>query len=380
MPTPQATSKKTRLASHLGLGAMAWFALLVVVTNGSTSAFAQAGAEGEPLSPGDFIGRYREVLVRQKVRYHDARVDGKNSARSERPTKASQSKKPKQASPNPSPVSVSFSLARSGVNEKLHVIRTGRNPLDSVVVSAGSHAFQVRRGTLGDPYMLDWAKDESSRLSDRLRQKVLDSPYSPAGLDDFPAYVTDPEFQVKQVERTAGSDAPAIKFSFRYLPNQRYLPNLPNQPKKPNLEGWVRLEGASDWVIRDYEIEATWWPLDPERKLLEKHSGSIRYAQKDGVSVPSEIMYTERRSSGFAQESVSQIDNFILGPTPAEEFTLAAFGLGDFELPTARATNQRSYYLALFGITALVMSFVLAAIARFRWKWRADASVPGGPV
>ena len=42
-------------------------------------------------------------------------------------------------------------------------------------------------------------------------------------------------------------------------------------------------------------------------------------------------------------------DNYTVGPTPTEEFTLAAFGLGDFERPTARATNRGTYYWHLRG-------------------------------
>jgi hypothetical protein len=374
-----ANSNRALLAFHVGLGVMAPFALLVIVTNGSSAAFPQVGVEGDALSSSDFLSRYRDVLDRQRVRYHDARVDGKISGRMDRPKKASQDKNTKQTRPDSSPDSISFSMVRSGVNEKLHFVRTGRSPADRVVVSAGPHAFRVRRGSPNEPYTLSRSEtkdkgDAGWRMTEKLRPRVLDAPYLPAGLLDFPAYVMDPHFQVKQVVRTMGSGGPAIRFFFR---------SLPNGPKKPNLEGWVRLEGASDWVIRDYELEATWSLLDQEKKRVDrvnKHSGSIVYTQKDGVSVPSEIRYTERRSTGTVEENVFQIDNFTLGATPAEEFTLAAFGLGDFERPMARATNRGSYYLAILGATVLIISFILAAIARSRRGQRAEGSVPGGLV
>ena len=346
---------------------MAPFALLVIMTNGSTAAFPQAGTEGEAISSRDFLRRYRDVLDRQRARYHDARADVKSSGQVVIGKKTSQGANTTQTQPESSPgsISFSFSLVRSGVNENLRFVRAGRNPADRVVGARASYAFRVRRETPGGPYMLDRSEtkgegDAGWKMTEKLQPRVLDAPYSPAGFSRLSAYVMDPQFQVKQVVHTTGSGGPAIKFFFRYRPNQR---------EKPNLEGWVRLEGASDWVIRDYELEANLWGLDREKKRVDrvdKRSGSILYTQKDGVSVPSEIRYTDRRSTGTFEDMVYQIDNFTLGPTPAEEFTLAAFGLEDFERPTARATNRGTYYLSkLFGATVPAMSFVIsAAIAR----------------
>ncbi len=191
------------------------------------------------------------------------------------------------------------------------------------------------------------AGDDGFKMIETLRPRVLDAHYQPGGLIDFPAYVMDPRFEVKQVVRTTDPGGTAIKFFFRYFPSQ---------PKEPNIEGWVRLEGESDWVIRDYELEVTFRGVDQEKKsveLVSKRSGSILYKPKDGLSVPSEIKYREERSTGTVEDSTFQIENFALGPTPEEEFTLAAFGLGDFARPTARSTHQGTYYLAIFGVAAL---------------------------
>jgi hypothetical protein len=378
MPISPAIKKKALVVFQVGLGVAVAFALLVTVTHGPAAAFSQADAESESLPPSDFLRRYRDVLKRQMERYHDVRADGKISGRTELPKRTSQGKDTSQKRPASSPVFRSFSLVRSGVNEKLHLVRTGGSaPVDGVAVNAGSHAFRVRRGTPGGPFMLDRSetKNETWKMTEVLRRKVLDAPYSPAGLREFPAYVVDPQFQVTQVVRTAGPEGPTIKFSFRYLPN---VPKT-----KPNLEGWVRLEGASDWVIRDYELSATWWMLDKAKKRVEsvaQHSGSILYKQTHGVPVPAEIRHSEHRKSGFIDESVYQIDDFQLGPTPAEEFTLAAYGLGDFERPTERATNRSTHYVVLFGATALVMSLVLAAIARFRRERPSPEPAQGRPA
>ena len=58
-----------------------------------------------------------------------------------------------------------------------------------------------------------------------------------------------------------------------------------------------------------------------------------------------------------------EISKFEFTATPAEEFTLAAYGLGDFENPSGRKSSRVPYYAALIAVVALSIGIVLHRIA-----------------
>ena len=66
----------------------------------------------------------------------------------------------------------------------------------------------------------------------------------------------------------------------------------------------------------------------------------------------------------MVEECEYQIDRFVLGPIPAEEFTLAHFGLGDFEAPSSRSPTRFGYYALAVAIAAALVSVALAWFAR----------------
>ena len=90
---------------------------------------------------------------------------------------------------------------------------------------------------------------------------MLDAPYLQAGTPDFPAYAMDPRFQVKRVERTAGSGGPAINSFLQYHPEPA--------PKKRDLEGWVRWKAHPTGSLAVPGLEAAWWPRDQGEKWVE---------------------------------------------------------------------------------------------------------------
>jgi hypothetical protein len=160
---------------------------------------------------------------------------------------------------------------------------------------------------------------------------------------------------------------------------------LPNDEKNPNMEGWFRVDSSLNSVIRDYEIKVTHHAFDQARKLVSQISGSILYKVENGTPVPVEVNYKEEHDNQvqhrrFVDVRTYEINRFVLGPTPAAEFTLAAFGLGDFERPSARSTSRGPYLLLVIAGAALFLSLVLSRLARSRWIKRADAPVVGGPT
>jgi len=65
-------------------------------------------------------------------------------------------------------------------------------------------------------------------------------------------------------------------------------------------------------------------------------------------------------------------DRFDLGEGPPEDFSLAAYGLGEIEVPPGRPQNRLPLYFGAVAVVAFILSiWVLLAIAR---RKRAEAA------
>ena len=354
------------------------FSLLVIFTHGVATACLHAGPEGksENLSSSDFLREYRRVLNEQRARYCDARIDGRITGRMYW-LKAS-----KRGSGKASPLFVfegesppemksgsGFSYAFSGGSEKLRTINN--NPshrLDSVLVSTDSIEFLVRRAVPGGPYFLAQSKPKTAdlRVLKPYRNRVKNASYCVGSLPDFPEYVSSPNFRVMQVSRTTDSGRPVTKVHFQYSSNEK-------KNNVTDIGGWFRLETSMNWGVRDYEFKRT--VIEPgKEKWVTQFSGSISYKQENGPPVPIQVKFKSAQNDGQVEEVIYDIDDFVLGPTPAEAFTLASFGLGDFERPSTRGTNFATYYALIFGVAALVASAALAWMGKSLRRRRPSAT------
>ncbi len=375
----------TLLAGRLMVGwLVATFSLGGVFAPCVATECVRAGEEGEPLSPSDFLLRYRLALSELEAHYRNAQIDGRHSTARYyvnlpvRNTDDGPQKSPRERG------SRGFSYVFSNGNEKLRFtnakpfsqLKDPKHYIDSVFVNAVSQQFMVSRRAPNDAYFL--TRNDSGGATPnnvrRLRSQVRDCAYCPAGFSRFPEYANSPHFKVTEVTRQIDSGRPITKFVFEYRPN-----NL----EKPNIEGWVRLEASMNWVIRDYEIVVT--NTAPDHPPLVSHiTGSVSYKQEQAAAIPIQVKYDEwydntpKMIRSF-EDTLYEIDRFVLGAVPPGDFALAAFGLDDFERSSGRATYRGTHVLIICGVIALLISAVLARFAR-SYRRKDKDSAPASTV
>jgi hypothetical protein len=353
--------------------------LIILAVTPVVSARADTEPDGESVSPVEFLPLFRAALTNLKARFEDAQIDGRR-----RTTRYSINLPDHgfayETSKPPGERNVSgFYYIHSGGNERLRwtngrPIEQIKSPArfhDSVIVSAGPHKFTVSRTGPEADYFLSQADNgpATPSLIRHFRDRVRNAPYCPGGFD-FPEFAKSPQFKVAQVSRTIDSGKPVLKAFFNYVPAT---------PDKPSLEGWIRLEESMDLAIRDYQFKVT--HARPRPNVIHV-SGSVSYGKREGASAPTEVkykdsVYDKAHDKTSIEDTVYEIDRFTLGPTPPEAFTLGAFGLGDFERPSSRASNNWSLYLIIGAAIALSLSAVCARASRSS-RGKANPSGLGG--
>jgi hypothetical protein len=340
-----------------------------------------AAADGDQITPQQVQAEWRRAATIFQEAYRNVHVDGVNTLKVERfrPPKSPAIPRIRQSTLN-------FSYMRTGADQKLALTREGPvrpddedtgKPQDVVVASefvnlvyvdSGKHAFTVSRKSPGSAYYL--SRSDKSGSEDRqtsvYRRKILEAPFNPGGCSEFPACLLSPQFKVTDVERASGPEGSLVKAGFDYNPGHR----------NRQLRGRVCFDtsSASGWFLREFEFEV----IDPGRKEagVGKIAGSVRYEKRAGVPVPIEGITNESVGEKVPTATVTlriQYSKFEFVETPPAEFTLAAYGLGDFESPSRRKANPTPYYAALVAVVALALGAILQRTAGARRR-RGEAS------
>ena len=137
---------------------------------------------------------------------------------------------------------------------------------------------------------------------------------------------------------------------------------------KRDEEGWLRVDPRSGWLLQDYFVKTQ---LTGPPRVLAKSDGAITYRPADGSIAPSVI--THHRTNEVLDKVLEdneevRVTKWAFTPTPREEFTLAFYGLGDFEKPGAPRGSRMAYWAAGIAVACLLISAVLAVFVRSRRK------------
>ena len=336
-----------------------------------------ARAEGKSIPPEEFLAQYRRILQQLEGTYGDGvRIEGR--VRLERhmepPAGKSWPVQVTKRSITDSPWHP-FVYSSSGGNSMVGSSgRTGDAYHEGAEIKEGEHTFMVKRTAPDGLYSLvdSDKKDNDSRTPSESPERLKRAPYCPWSRLDFPAYVRSQDFKISEVIRTEEADKATVKVSFNFKPTEK---------TQPSLEGFLRLDPNANWVLTDFEIDAT-SPPSAKYRIVSKETGTTRYRQENGHALPVEVHYKNvgRSSVGDKFEEMEyQIDRFELGLIPAEEFTLAHYGLGDFEAPAPRSVNHLGYYAMALAVAAGLISFVLARLARDKRGQAASPAPPANP-
>ena len=201
-------------------------------------------------------------------------------------------------------------------------------------------SFWVRRSKQGGPFMLGDVKTSGPpRALVVYKAMLVDLPYVPTGAQsEFPECVWSKEFAIRDVTTSSDSEGPLVKAAFEYIPADK---------SKTKMRGWIALDPSRNWAISAMKSPGSTRPAlgertNPSAKRLGRSSPRLGPLQSCGWHLRTDCVrwnfirdhgrYHLRRHARAAVE----FTRFDVAAVPDGEFSLAAFGLGDFENPSTR--------------------------------------------
>ena len=202
------------------------------------------------------------------------------------------------------------------------------------------------------------------------RGALTESPYAPGGDPRLPAIFESPEFRIREISHSRDDASELAKVAFEYSPKDA---------KQSRIQGWLRLDITSGWVVRDFDLEERGFRPQGGAPFTLRTKGFMKYNRQNGRAIPAEVEVTKISENGWWMTDHFNIAKYEMTSLPPAEFTLAAFGLADFERTLEQAETRRTYRTAVLAGGAF-----LVASALFGMGWqiqkrrkRTRAMIPG---
>jgi hypothetical protein len=150
------------------------------------------------------------------------------------------------------------------------------------------------------------------------------------------------DFSIKKVENVKSQDNELIKFYFR----------LNGKNDVAGMEGYFEVNPLLHWVLTSYRFKT-----DDSFREIE---GLIKYAESKGSNPPDpvEVSIIGSYSNKSKRKTIYRIEQMEHDPSPASDFKLSAFGLGDLALPGDTKSYTHLWFFAI-AFVAVILSFFL---------------------
>jgi hypothetical protein len=296
-----------------------------------------------------FVSDYRVALARLREANRNVRIEGEFAVRvwnARRPL----------AEPLDEKFFAHREYAASGGLEKIVTSTSDPEPFGRVVVANGKRSFVLRRNSAELSYYLEF-RDLGEGFKKRLnefRSMVVNAAFSTAWFDM-------PEAMESDVI-SFGSIGPVEREGRRYLRvDFEYKPQQGNVSK---AAGWLLLDPALSWVIREYESRQEF-----RAKGAKPLTAYGRNDYADGGPLPEfrEIYRKElvEDKNHTVRVGAFRVKSWRYESTPSKDFTLAAYGLETAERPppAARHTDLTPYWATGIAVAALAGALLLRRVA-----------------
>ncbi len=314
----------------------------------------RAAQEAEKLDPTGFLAHFRQAARDFDSLYKYVRIEGTHVAIRPNRTPA----KDQQDSPTRT-INSGFSYAQSEEREKLLLSPPDPAGSGTAVVRSGDRRFRLmRKGTYGSWYVeTDLNSDDDWPALMRYRSWLIESPYNPGCIPRFREYLDSSDFKIRQVSRSTEGGVELTKAVFEYAPQDT---------KKPRLDGWLRVDPARNWAIHDYDFNVRLVSVrdGTKRETSIRNKGFVNYRENEHRLFPAEIEVSKHAQNGNIVTDHTNVSEFLFAPSPPEEFTLSAFGLGDYELTVGQAQARTTNRMIALALGAFMAAFVLFRIGR----------------
>ena len=311
----------------------------------------------EKVAPADYLPRYRRILHELASNYRDVVVEGTETVT--RPLRESAKEKRVASTKD---TSTRFTYVRTSDREKL-VLGPGDEPAESartVVVNSDHRRFRLfRKPTSGSWYVdIDLRSDnEEFPAFAQYRSRLTAAAFSPGCLPGFVELVDSGGFTVREVVEVSADGVALEQVRFLYVPAEE---------GKPRIEGWVRLDPAMGRVVHDYDFESKGSSVRDavKREWTMRTKGFVTYRKDRGKPVPAEVEVATYVNGNRSSTHHYGVARYSLRETPSEDFTLAAFGLADYDRTVGQVERRTTYRTAVLAGTAFLVALFLFAVGR----------------
>lgn len=212
---------------------------------------------------------------------------------------------------------------------------------------------------------IETQSQSNSRISQSARQYHSLNAYLVVEKPLISDMVKDPEFKLGRVTAVLRDSREFVRVEFSHQPRR-------SRDEAPDLTGWLLLDPASYWVIKEGKLKA---------RYLSGATGTITLAylyveNNQGIPIPLQTVHYVQHSwlGGERSETwVSECDFYEDANLPESEFTLSAFG---FPEPPGVAWERPTPWW-LYGIVAGFALVILSGILyKAVGRWRTPAAKP----
>ena len=344
--------------------------LMLFTLNGIVSL---AHAQSEAIDPTEFLGVYRKAVQAHLASYNNVRIEGVKSVyrKATAPTREgagqADSKAPATDASGAKLVHrISFIYLLSDGNEKI-TRGIDDNPTLFTIVQTPRHSFALEQITPPDsPYTLRRLEGEGESMKELrfVHDEVSRAAVAPYGFPDYPKRVTSGSLTFSRVSRVTDGSKRTVKCEFKI--------DLPDK-FQTSAEGWVELDETLGLAIRGSEFHM-FRNIPNGQKLHAVFGGRVEYQPDGGKAVPSRLFqHTYTIPAWLGSNREIEITNFSFEKADPAEFTLAHYGLADYERTIGQVERRRSYWSAGVSVAAIVVAFVLFRIGRSIHKSRTHA-------
>lgn len=297
----------------------------------------------------EFLKSYRESRIRLLTRYENCRATGVETETVTKPGVAAPVRRFVQE----------YEYTRTGVDEKLSVktreaMIDGEDKLDlypsGTIIRRGDRLYAVKRsiesgdfslvvlGSIDDPRIRDL-----NRNRDRLFHPTCDGP----GFN-LPLFLDKPELSIQSVkeENRDGESLVRVDYTITH-----------KTPKAPVQRAWCLLRPDLDWSLREFETIY-------EGSVPFSYSGVVSY--EPGPSPKPKTLQQKLILPGSMQVYDFSYDRFDFVKSPAKDFSLAVYGLGEVESLPSKPKNHLPYWFGGVAAIALILSLWLRIVANRR--------------
>ncbi len=297
------------------------------------------------LNTQDFLQKYALGLKAQEERYESIYVNGTVDQELVYPVRFSRTSHRSE-----------YSLRYYKSGGRIKLIRTylsdnQNSPLSELVYVDEPHRLFIAERTDGARgYRLNHLggrKGDSLKRLNFYVNKFIKAPYTLYG-NPISTFISLPGFSVKKLTTLNNVDGGGVRidFDYRALP-----PPPPGSPWPVALSGWWIVDPNHGWILRQY------WVVELGDE--DAWTGRVEYSIEDGEAKLSKVSLNDGTGKHTAYKFEFACKNLLFKSTPKKEFTLAAYGLGDAELPPGRTFNWSPYWFFGLAALAIVVSVIL---------------------